>query len=98
MLPFYLSPLSVEVGESMYPRFENRGIIAPPHPLFSLTPQQLPEAILLVGLNPPRRICHLPWVAGEQLVEGKALKPLEDVLPLLFLKPKEAEHYFVNLS
>ncbi|RDI95288.1 hypothetical protein DV704_08270 [Meiothermus sp. QL-1] len=28
---------SEHVEESMYPRFENRGIIAPPHPLFSLT-------------------------------------------------------------
>ncbi|WP_253665487.1 hypothetical protein [Thermus scotoductus] len=30
-------PPVVDVGESMYPRFENRGIIAPPHPLFSLS-------------------------------------------------------------
>ncbi|RTH21812.1 hypothetical protein CSW18_14800 [Thermus scotoductus] len=28
-------PPVVDVGESMYPRFKNRGIIAPPHPLFS---------------------------------------------------------------
>ncbi len=31
-----------DVGESMYPRFENRGIIAPPHPLFSLSPSGAP--------------------------------------------------------
>lgn len=35
----------------MYPRFENRGIIAPPHPLFFLTPKPLP-VFALHGLTP----------------------------------------------
>ncbi len=35
-LPTMLCAPSEHVGESMYPRFKNRGIIAPPHPLFSL--------------------------------------------------------------
>ena len=32
--PTMLCAPSEHVGESMYPRFKNRGIIAPPHPLF----------------------------------------------------------------
>jgi len=35
--PTMLCAPSEHVGESMYPRFKNRGIIAPPHPLFFLT-------------------------------------------------------------
>ena len=31
--------------ESMYPRFKNRGIIAPPHPLFFLTRGGLPAGV-----------------------------------------------------
>ena len=34
--PTMLRAPSEHEGESMYPRFKNRGIIAPPHPLFFL--------------------------------------------------------------